>query len=96
MKITSLLLGLVPTVVGLPQPQNTGSPVSSYNVTSAMEVANALAEGRLAHLFGNENARELFESSARMFGAGPGTAGNMSQTLKEIMNRKDFVILRLY
>jgi hypothetical protein len=94
MKKISLSLALVGTVAALPYPEDVGPPGSSYNVSSAMEVVNALADGKLARLFGNDNAQEQLENLARMFGAGPGKAGDMWLNLKDSMNRKDFVIIK--
>ena len=87
--ITLSSLALAVGVTALPYLEDVAPSQGVINMGNVMEAISALAEGKLASLMGSDNATEQFADLARLVGAGPGKAGDMSTILRDVINGED-------
>jgi hypothetical protein len=78
-------LALAAAVHGLPTPEDVSPPDAPF-MGQAMEVINALAEGKLAEIMGGDHATEQFTDMARVLGAGRGKVGEISSLTRDVFN----------
>jgi hypothetical protein len=82
----SVLFFAVACVTALPYTEDVTPLPGTLNFDSAMEALDAFAKGKMADIMGGEKATDQFNNLARMLGAGPGKAGEMSTIIRDVFN----------